>query len=104
MQDSRACDTRKGKTRRSLFIKRVPHAGVLIFFYNTLLAPLGKLLSLLSARPDADPLIMCSLRRLGSRAFYLSYLWCVRCPMFPISQPAIRCFPPRVEHPDRVLP
>ena len=41
MQDSRACDTRKGKTKRSLFIKRVPHARVLIF-YNTLVTPLGK--------------------------------------------------------------
>ena len=89
-QDLGACDTRKGKTRRSLFIKRVSHARVLIFSYNTLVALLGKLLSLISARRDADPLMMCPSRRLGWRGCSISNLWCVRCPILPFRKPAIR--------------
>ena len=90
IQDLGACDTGKGKTRRSLFIKRVPHAHVLIFSYDTLVALLGKLLSLISARRGADPLMMCPSRRLGQRGFSISNLWCVRCPILPCRKPAIR--------------
>ena len=105
MQDSRACDTRKGKTKRSLFISRVPHARVLIFFHNTLVALQGKLLSLLFCRRDADPLMMCPSRRLGWRSFSLCNLWYVHCPLFPIRQPAIRsCLHEYNNNPDRTLP